>query len=325
MRKTLPRTPTVVNSLHPSPTFSHLETTTSSPRTTSATVAPGLFVIPMSARQAAAKSFPTRIARPPTTQNSYQPSPYRPPVPADQRLLLWTTPHSQVAHNDINSQLPPEFQVMFSYLLSLLPLIPSQPLLYERFFDSLSTSTRQSYGAGLLRFTQFCDRLRIPESLRMPASDVLISAFVADASGSHSGECVRNWLNGLRCWHIFNRAEWHGRDPWVLPFRKTADKLGTPFKRPLRKPISSEHLLALYYHLDRNSHRGAAIWAAALAAFWGCRRLGELLSGELPFTPSDALWSSPDCARSLSSRSRSHPRRSAPSVVFILLHTHTLI
>ncbi|KAF5383769.1 hypothetical protein D9615_003779 [Tricholomella constricta] len=276
MRRSLPRTPTVVNtSSHSqcpdvSHDFSPLESMASFPRTTSTTVAPGLYVIPTSARRIAAESFPTRSARPPSDKNYYQPSPYRPLVPADRRLLLWTTPHSQIAHDDINSQIPPDFQ----------------PLLYERFFDSLSNSTRQSYGAGLLRFTQFCDRLRIPESLRMPASDVLLSAFVADASGSHSGDCVRNWLNGLRCWHIFNRAEWHGRDPWVLPFRKAANKLGVPFKRPPRHPISTAHLLALYNHLDRNSPRGAAVWAAALAAFWGCRRLGELLPTSSSFSSS---------------------------------------
>ncbi|KAF5378588.1 hypothetical protein D9615_007107 [Tricholomella constricta] len=111
----------------------------------------------------------------------------------------------------------------------------------------------------------------------MPASDILLSAFVADASATCSGECIRNWLNGLRAWHIFNRAEWHGRDPWVLSLLHSADKLGVPFKRPPRNPISGRHLLCLRNNLDLNSPYGAAVWAAALVAFWGCRRLGELL------------------------------------------------
>ncbi|KAF5384193.1 hypothetical protein D9615_003124 [Tricholomella constricta] len=146
-------------------------------------------------------------------------------------------------------------------------------------------STRQSYGAGLLRFTQFCDRLRILEEQRMPASDLLLSIFVADASGSHSGNCVRNWLNGLCSWHMLNRAEWHGQDPWVLTYKKAADKLGVPFKRPPRSPITGKHLLALHQKLDLHSPRDAAIWAAALTAFWGCRHLGELLPTSTSFSP----------------------------------------
>jgi hypothetical protein len=38
-----------------------------------------------------------------------------------------------------------------------------------------------------------------------------------------------------------------------------------------------EHLRALHRCLDLTGPRDAAIWAAALTAFWGCRRLGELL------------------------------------------------
>ncbi|KAF5372755.1 hypothetical protein D9615_010129 [Tricholomella constricta] len=193
----------------PTPPFTNLESMPHPPRTTSITLAPGVSVMPSSPRRLAADALPHRSAKPPSSANTYQPSPYRPLVPADQRLLLWTAPQSTVAQNDINSQIPADFQ----------------PLLYTRFLDSLSDSTRQSYGAGLLHFTQFCDRLRIPEDQRMPASDLLISAFIADASGSHSGNCIRNWLNGLRSWHILNRAPWHGQDPWVLPYRQTADKL----------------------------------------------------------------------------------------------------
>ncbi|KAF5388281.1 hypothetical protein D9615_000285 [Tricholomella constricta] len=240
------------------------------PHTTSNSVAPGVYVMPSSPRERAARTLPQHNAKTPSEDNSYTQSPYRPPVPADQRLLLWTTPHSRVAQTSIDSQIPPDYQ----------------PLLYSRFLESLSRSTRQSYGAGLLRFTQFCDhRLRIPEEQRMPASDLLLSIFVADASGSHSGNCIRNWLNGLRAWHILNRADWHGHNPWVLTYRKAADKLGVPFKRPPRSPITAKHLLALHQKLNLNTPRDAAVWAAALAAFWGCRRLGELLPSSTSFSP----------------------------------------
>ncbi|KAF5386129.1 hypothetical protein D9615_002403 [Tricholomella constricta] len=253
-----------------------LETSATPPRTTSCTIAPGLFVANPNPRHLAARSLPSHKTQPPRVPNLYTPSPYRPVVPADQRLLLWTTPHSLEAQNALNSQIPVE----------------NQSQVYHLLLESLSESTRQSYGAGLLRFTQFCDRLRISENLRMPASDALLSAFIADASSSCSGACVRNWLSGLRAWHIIHRAEWHGRDPWVISLQKSADKFGIPFKRPPRNPIMARHLLCLCNNLDLTSPFGAAVWAAALVAFWGCRRLGELLPSSTAFSPSRHVSSS---------------------------------
>ncbi|KAF5375850.1 hypothetical protein D9615_008190 [Tricholomella constricta] len=208
MRKLPPRTPSFVNTSRPThspPTstadVSPLETMPSPPRTTSSTVAPGVYVVPLSACQHAARTLPQQSAKIPLGDNVYLPSPFCPLVPADQRLLMWTTPHSNSAQASLDSLLP----------------IENQTAVLLRFLDSLSLSTRQSYGAGLLRFTQFCDRLHISETLHMPASDALLSAFVADAAGSYSGNTVHNWLHGLRAWHVLNRAEWHGRDP--LPYR----------------------------------------------------------------------------------------------------------
>ncbi|KAJ7197617.1 hypothetical protein GGX14DRAFT_574091 [Mycena pura] len=51
--------------------------------------------------------------------------------------------------------------------------------------------TRGSYGAGLLRFYQFCDHEGIGESARMPVNRFFLAAFVADAIG----KSVRNWLH----------------------------------------------------------------------------------------------------------------------------------
>ncbi|KAJ7253474.1 hypothetical protein C8J57DRAFT_1437303 [Mycena rebaudengoi] len=152
-----------------------------------------------------------------------------------------------------------------------------QARIFESLLDSTVEDTRQSYGAGLLRFHQFCDAQGISEALRMPADKFLLSAFVANAIGSCSGKAIRNWLNGLRLWHIYNDAAWHGDEGWLPSLKKSADKKGAPFKRPPRGPITVEHLRALRARLVLSRARDAAIWAAALAAFWGCRRLGELL------------------------------------------------
>ncbi|KAF5369201.1 hypothetical protein D9615_009969 [Tricholomella constricta] len=255
----------------PAPSFPSLETVAAPRRTTSYAAAPGVFIHPASPRRLAASSLPSSTQHATNSDSSsYAPSPYRPAVPAGQRLLFWTTPHSQLARASFDAQIP----------------VDAQSKIFLGLFNSLAESTRVSYGAGLLRFTQYCDRLHIPENLRMPASDILISAFVADALGSCTGECIRNWLNGLRFWHLFNYAEWHGHEPLVHSLLKSADKQGLRFKRPPRQPITSRHLLALHHDLDLTSPSGAAIWACALVAFWGCRRLGELLPSKLSFDPS---------------------------------------
>ncbi|RXW16081.1 hypothetical protein EST38_g9773 [Candolleomyces aberdarensis] len=143
--------------------------------------------------------------------------------------------------------------------------------------SALATSTRTTYAAGLLRFTQFCDRWDISEADRMPASYFLLCAFIADFKGRVSGGTVRSWLSGIRQWHLLNHAPWHGDDDWVHLARVAANKEGAIHRRPLRSPISLEHLHALRSSLDVSRPHHAAVWAAATCAFFGCRRLGEVL------------------------------------------------
>ncbi|KAF7344088.1 hypothetical protein MVEN_01698500 [Mycena venus] len=213
-------------------------------------------------RRAAALTLPEKSSRRPKRGNELQPSTFRPHVPADRRILLWTSPHSLATH-------------------SAMQLAGINLLMQARIFEGLLLAhvpeTRESYGAGLLRFHQFCDREGIGEAARMPADRFLLAAFVAQAIGTCTGKCIRNWLNGLRLWHIFNDAAWHGDEGWLPALKKAADKGGIPFKRPPRGPITREHLRALRASLDLNTPFGAAVWAAALATFWGCRRLGEML------------------------------------------------
>ncbi|KAJ7286577.1 hypothetical protein C8J57DRAFT_1119187, partial [Mycena rebaudengoi] len=215
----------------------------------------------MDVRCAAALSLPRTVPRKPTKENYLAPSSYRPHVAANQRLLLWTTPHSLLAQGRRDAEISRRLQT----------------LMLQELLTSTEQDTRQAYGAGLLRFNQFCDREGISESCRMPASDILLGAFISDHSGKISGKAIRNWLNGLRLWHIYNDADWHGKEGWLPSILKSADKKGATFKRVPRGPITFDHLRALRSSLDLSTPHGAATWAAALTAFWGCRRLGELL------------------------------------------------
>ena len=199
---------------------------------------------------------PTPSSRAPLLES---PSHLRPPVSAANRLRAWTTPYARQQRTILETTLP-------SALVDQA---------YHTVHDSLAPASRSSYGAGLLRFTQFCDLWSIDEHDRMPASAALLTAFVSQAVGAYSGKTIKSWLAGLRSWHIVNRAPWHGDDEWVSLARVRGNKQGTGFKRPLRAPVSLEHLRVLRTNLDITTPFHAAIWATALTTFFGCRRLGE--------------------------------------------------
>lgn len=186
-------------------------------------------------------------------------SPYRPRVMAVDRLFSWRTPYG-ISHDE-----------------SLLAVLP--PALVDlakmSITGAFAVSTRSTYAAGLLRFNQFCDKWHISESTRMPASYALLCAFIGNYKGANSGKTICSWLSGIRAWHLSNHAVWYGDDKWVQMARITANKEGSRHKRPLRAPVSIEHLLALRREIIITNHFHAAVWAVALVTFFGCRRLGE--------------------------------------------------
>ncbi|PPR05117.1 hypothetical protein CVT24_010092 [Panaeolus cyanescens] len=192
----------------------------------------------------------------------------RPKVLAKDRLAEWTTPFGIKRREEASLGFLPAHAVDKSYSLVV---------------DSLEESSRTTYGAGLLRFTQFCDDHDVAEEKRMPAHPDLVSAFVASAAGAVSGSTIKAWLSGLRAWHIFNKAPWK-EDDFLSLVRTASKKVGVAKKRPLRAPVSLAHLKTLLDSLDIVVCReDAAIWACATTTFFGCRRLGETTLTSPPF------------------------------------------
>lgn len=91
---------------------------------------------------------------------------YRPAVRADKRLRTWTSPHTSTL-SDLRN---------------------------HNFLDvalaALEPTTRKNYGAGLLRYTQFYGNMHVSESNRIPASELLLSQFIAAV-----GEGCGHWRN----------------------------------------------------------------------------------------------------------------------------------
>ncbi|KIL55884.1 hypothetical protein M378DRAFT_58378, partial [Amanita muscaria Koide BX008] len=184
----------------------------------------------------------------------------RPSVPAAERLNAWKTPFAVEFDNKLQSSLPNNL---------------SQSL-RETISQALAPNTRSTYGSGILRFSEFCDKNGIGETDRMPASNLLLASFVAEHAGSCSHSCIKNWMSGIKAWHEINGAPWHGEDRMVQLARIAASKKGSSFSRPQRPPITRDQLISLRSKIDITDKLSAAFWALALTAFWGCRRLGEL-------------------------------------------------
>lgn len=145
------------------------------------------------------------------------------------RLYSWRTPYGLSHDESLLTELPPA-------------LVESAKMSIT---SALAASTRSTYAAGPLRFNQFYDHWQISECARMPASYALLCAFIGNHKGTVSGKTIKSWLSGLRAWHLTNHAPWYGDDKWVQMAHISANKEGSRHKRPLRAPVSIEHLLAL--------------------------------------------------------------------------------
>ena len=119
-----------------------------------------------------------KAPRAPRKGSEIEPSPLRPHVAARDRLQAWKTPYSMTFDADLSARFPADF--------------------CEKYFQVLSAatdgSTKDSYAAGLLRFTQFCDEHKVPEKDRMPASATLLSAFISHFAGKKSGSVLPSFL-----------------------------------------------------------------------------------------------------------------------------------
>jgi hypothetical protein len=199
--------------------------------------------------------------RKPQQGRSIEANPLRPHVAAADRIFCWDTPFATRHRLQLSSELPA-------------PLVEGAMLAIH---GALAPNTKNTYGAGPLRFTQFCDTWQIAEEDRMPASYALLCAFIGEHKGKQHGNTIRSWMAGIRSWHVVNHAPWYGDDEWVKLARTSANKEGTHHKRPLRAPVSVEHLSALRRVISLSNTFHAAVWAVALCAFFGCRRLGEVV------------------------------------------------
>ena len=146
----------------------------------------------------------------------------------------------------------------------------------ETMIHAWEEDTRAAYGAGLLMWHCFCDSRAIPEPERAPASQALVSAFVAHMAAAYSGKTISNYLYGIRAWHMLHSVPWQVESSEMETMLRAADKL-TPnaSKRKKRRPYTPEFIVALKGQMNLEDPLDAAVFACLVTCFYASARLGE--------------------------------------------------
>src|SRR5882724_661837 len=199
---------------------------------------------------------------PPKQQDRITPNPLRPNILAADCFTGWLTPFG-ISKLDEASHLFPAHTIIRRRLVMANSVLPS---------------TLSNYAASLIRFTKFCDDFHVPEEIRMPAPETLLSTFISTrVAGSVGLSTMKTWIEGLRLWHIINDAPWHGSLALNHTIKGAAKMAPLSSRRPKRDPVTIEHIRALHCRLDLTNAFNIAVFTVACIAFWGCCRLGKLL------------------------------------------------
>ncbi|VDB90673.1 unnamed protein product [Peniophora sp. CBMAI 1063] len=174
----------------------------------------------------------------------------RPRVLARDRLRLWKpgcSPHVPVAYDNVPL---PFSDADIQRVCDLLDIAFSEKVL-------------ESYGSGLLHYHVFCDKKKVPEDQRAPASVDLLRFFIASLAGSYREGTIRSYRLLLR-----------------------AAKNVAPPPKEKRSPLMVEDMERLRGALDLDDPLQAASWGALVTTFWCTARCGEFtlqkLSSFLP-------------------------------------------
>ena len=142
--------------------------------------------------------------------------------------------------------------------------------------------TRMSYGSGLLMWQCFCDAKEVPESERAPATQGLLSAFVAHLASVYSGRTIACYLNGVRGWHILHSIPWALDRMEMDTMLRAANKL-TPVssRRKRRLPYTPAFISGVRGQLNLEDPLDAAVFACLTTCFYASARLGEFTTRTL--------------------------------------------
>ena len=143
--------------------------------------------------------------------------------------------------------------------------------------ETYAKKTRSTYRTGLLVFHVFCDEKDINEEHRAPVNQTVLSSFISNLIGTYGGDSIKNYVYGIRAWHIIHGVKWKVNDDEVDALLKAGRKLSPKEARQReKKPWTVKYLTKICGFLVKDDPRDAAILACLTTAFWGTARLGEV-------------------------------------------------
>lgn len=138
-------------------------------------------------------------------------------------------------------------------------------------------ATRSTYGVGLYLFHLFCQYKKVDEEHRAPIHQTILACFISSLAGIYGGSTVKNYVYGVRAWHIIHGLPWKVNDDEIKALLTASTKLSPKESaRKEKEPWTIAHLTAVCNQMDRSNPEDAAFLACITTAFWGATRLGEV-------------------------------------------------
>lgn len=154
------------------------------------------------------------------------------------------------------------------------------------------TSTLTGYSSGMSKYIEFKEKTASGFDPSAKITDNEIYNFIAWAGKSLvdnpsgpknaiSSATIKNYLNGIRAWHIVRHTRIPRTDQEVVKVLLRATKRNKEEKSlvTVKKPVMVQQLFDLLKNSTGKSARHDLATTVALVAFWGMARLGELLRG----------------------------------------------
>ena len=119
--------------------------------------------------------------------------------------------------------------------------------------DTYAPNTRSTYGTGLLVFHIFCDDRNIEERHRAPVNPNVLASFISTLVGTYGGSTIRNYVYGVRAWHIIHGARWKVNENEFEALLTAAKKMAPKnSRRKEKEPWTVEYLTSICNQLDPN-------------------------------------------------------------------------
>ncbi|KAH7869993.1 uncharacterized protein C8R40DRAFT_1000134, partial [Lentinula edodes] len=187
----------------------------------------------------------------------------RPHCPARERLTKWCPASKRVLRDTTGHSLDlsDEFAERIQSVLTA----------------GFAESTLETYASGLLAFHVFCDSREIPELQRAPCSLDLLQSWIATMAGHYAGTSVKNYIYGVRAWHIIHGIEWKIDKAPIDTMIQGAERLQPErSKRKKRLPFTISYIESILTGLDPNDPFDAACGGCLTTSFYCAARVGEL-------------------------------------------------